>query len=294
MLSLSQAMACDINQSKWLDESDYCSECDDGIENAFKPKELVFDPQTDTHYLPKFPANYTHSIVNEHMRMEGLQYSKRVPFSQLKKSFNLENRDAIVYWMFSITQDLHLSHHTFALATKLFDRLLLNSQIPDEEYNTYAATCMFIAFKLEEEDVTDFCQLIPNYISHVTESRIIRSELAILTKLQFQMKSITPYSYLDLMLPNLMSENTPERNFKINGLCKAAIYSFMMSSDSLKYTSYEIAQSTYNLIQDLMEKIHRTNAPTCQKEIYDSLVLSFSEHGPMVSIFPYLCEFFGI
>ena len=157
--------------------------------------------------------------------------------------------------------------------------------------NIYAATCLFIATKLEDEGPIDYCELFSSFYGDVSVNSIVSCELRILSVLKFDLEVITPFSYLDLFLPEYYNQATPETNFTLKSITIACVYSLLLINCSMNYTSFEISQAVLEISQALIKKEKCISQSECHLKVIESLSVAFDIHGVLRPIFPQLEEY---
>jgi hypothetical protein len=112
------------------------------------------------------------------------------------------DRDAQVRWMCSIATREHFGIDTLSLAVAIFDRVLSVSRVNSKYVNCVALSSLYLAIKVCEE--IDAMPQIGQFITHLNVAystpELLRMEVAILSKLEFDVGVPTVFRFLQVMI----------------------------------------------------------------------------------------------
>lgn len=124
--------------------------------------------------------------------------------------FKPQMRAILLDWLIEVSEVYNLHRDTYYLAMNLFDRYLQATQsLPKEQLQLVGVSCLFIAGKMEEiypPQINEY-----SYVSDgaCEEREIIAKEMAILTKLKWDICPMTPNNWLTVLLQ--LSQISDER-----------------------------------------------------------------------------------
>lgn len=120
------------------------------------------------------------------------------------KGAEMQSRIHMIGWMLDVHAYFGFNALTAFLSVSYFDRFLskhINSRGKIWLLQLVAVGCISLAAKLEETEVPLLLDLQVGELQHVFESCTIqRMELLILSTLNWQMSSVTPFSYIDYLI----------------------------------------------------------------------------------------------
>ncbi|RZC35571.1 G2/mitotic-specific cyclin-2-like, partial [Asbolus verrucosus] len=149
---------------------------------------------------------------------------------RLQKCSNYHYRLLIVNWLIYAHKVLELSETTLFAAVRMFDHMLVATQIPDKKYQLVGITCMWIASKLYDH----YLILVPKLFSlcsgKFSKYQIISTEKEILKVSSFNVNFPDPSTFLFYFLKEVGLENDPKIRF-------SAMFVMEMFTFVLEYTS---------------------------------------------------------
>lgn len=147
-----------------------------------------------------------------------------------------EERDGVVLWLGRLSHDLHFRPEVYFRAANLLDSFLSLMKVRQRFLECVAATCFYIAAKLEErpEAVPSLLEaLVGRYGCACSQADIQRMELLIMKKLEFRLSTVTPLDFLKMFHQVGVSQGqialpeglSPERHLCHMTLCLEAMVS---------------------------------------------------------------------
>ncbi|XP_064636349.1 cyclin-I-like [Lineus longissimus] len=118
-----------------------------------------------------------------------------------------QQRDNAVRWLMQLTDKWNYHPETFCLSVSILDRFLSLVKSHSKYLRCIAATCFYLAAKVQEED-----EVVPGTLEYVVESHcgctaseLLRMERIILNKLQWDLRDVTPLDFLHIFHATLLS-----------------------------------------------------------------------------------------
>lgn len=280
-----------LHFGKWISESKIVTDTSDS-ENA-EEEDLVDTIQiASCNNNEDSPIIYEHAMIVEYKKQESLHRFKNNALPGFNKNYTENDRDILTNWILFTSISLSLTHYTVAVASKIFDYLIESFPLDRNELKIYAATAIFIASKLEEEDTNDICDQLSSAIGDPAKTLIVKTELKILRFLNWNVNFITPFMYIEHFIAHKTSKNSHDLILKLKQLSKAITYSFMLNHASMQFTSFEIACNIFELCLYYTHETHIQPDNECIRHILKSLTIAFDENGALRSKFPYLVSIF--
>ncbi|KAL4230118.1 hypothetical protein ACF0H5_010503 [Mactra antiquata] len=172
------------------------------------------------------------------------------------------HRDEVISWLMCLNSRFHFTPETVALGVAITDRFLSLVKVRPKYIQCVAISCFYIAAKTFEED-----EVIPSAVDLVKTSQcgcavsdILRMEMIILNKLQWNVKTITQIDFLHIIhsllmcyYPQLLEgvvNMTPSRHMSIlsrnvfHCLCNHKMVGFRPITFTLAIISLELEQIT--------------------------------------------------
>ena len=214
-------------------------------------KDLCFLPDTDGDDLEEKILNieetpYLESIFRSYRRNESIKVFRKDYLENVQKDFTPTDRNTAIEWMLSTTTTLFLDIQIILIGAKMFDFIIMNYTVPRSKIMLYAATCLFVASKIEEEDSQNLCQQIALLVNDVTVDDIVAAELDILQLLRFNISFITPFMYVEHLFKR--SDFEDQKNYLLaKDLIEASLYASILSDEFEHYTSETIAYSAISI-----------------------------------------------
>ena len=120
-----------------------------------------------------------------------------------------ELRNLIIKWLAAFCEQCELHRQTFYLSIDYFDRLMSNTRnIPASSLQLVAATCLLIACKFEETQISIMDGLVACSVEDsFSKKDIIKMEVSIADILDWSFFTATPIGVLDSFLETIHTEN---------------------------------------------------------------------------------------
>jgi hypothetical protein len=144
-----------------------------------------------------------------------LEPQQRIKPGDIK--IDLVLRDRTVDWMYEVCEYIVMPNDTldvFVTAVGIFDHFLTYESQSTETFDKIGAACISIAIKYEDDQ--SYQDLISTLADTIVSKKeiIIKWEWIILQRLNFNIRFITPYHFLDYFISNL--EFDPRSKTSIN------------------------------------------------------------------------------
>lgn len=171
-----------------------------------------------------------------------------------------EERDRAALWLVQLSQTFDFAPETYVLAISLVDRVSQLVKIRTKYLRCVAISCLFIAVKTLEDDevVPVTLDLVRKSQCGCSVSEVLRMEVVILDKLNWNVKTITAIDFLHMMhtvmmwrFPHLLTnlkDMTPSRHLALLTrkllmcLCRADLAQDRPSALALALISLELEQ----------------------------------------------------
>lgn len=122
------------------------------------------------------------------------------PVSSTQEITDME-RDKEAFWLIQLSQSFDFAPETYALAISIMDRVSTLVKIRPKYLRCVAISCLYIAAKTLEDDeaIPITLDLVRKSQCGCSVSEILRMELVILTKLDWNPKAVTAIDFLHLI-----------------------------------------------------------------------------------------------
>ncbi|GLJ12130.1 hypothetical protein SUGI_0185050 [Cryptomeria japonica] len=203
----------DASLVAWDDEEVENNGVDDnGVNRSAHPGFGHHEPVAS---LPVFPLEDDESVSllvekeGDHMPQEGYLNSYRI------RTLDLSIRQDAMGWILKVHAYYSFGPLTAYLAINYLDRFLSRYQLPQGKVwmlQLLSVACLSLAAKMEETDVPLLIDLQIGDVKFVFEARTIqRMEGLVLTTLDWRLRSVTPFSFLDYFLHKATGDISPPR-----------------------------------------------------------------------------------
>uniref|UniRef100_A0A6M2EA76 B-like cyclin n=1 Tax=Populus davidiana TaxID=266767 RepID=A0A6M2EA76_9ROSI len=170
------------------------------------PPSIILSPPSDEHTITKL-------IDSESHFMPLSDYLHRCRH----RSIDITARQDSINWILKVYAHYEFRPLTALLSVNYFDRFLSSYSLPENgwPFQLLSVACLSLAAKMEEPDVPlllDLQILEPGFIFE--PKNIQKMELRVMANLNWRLRSITPFDYLDYFISKLPScSSTNPDNF---------------------------------------------------------------------------------
>jgi hypothetical protein len=160
--------------------------------SEYSETEITSDDPDPSSGVPIFDPEYQPLIFFNAERTEAQFKAASGHVRPLKNA----HRTKVMAWLFRVSDKMGFQDETLLLSAVLFDRVAALKRIPLREIQLHAATCLWLASKIEEKltpflsDFTYLCGAI------YSASDFVECEAKILSLLHFSVSSTTPIIYV--------------------------------------------------------------------------------------------------
>ena len=252
-------------------------------------------PQQDfgAQYLPKI-GEYEVPILNKLRQIDKSFHFDFNYCNSIQTNLTRRDRDIITQNILKTGVSCGFSHRIIGLASKIFDRIIQTYPLHRDELNLNAATCLFIANKIEGHEIDDACQVLAQRRTEFKESDIIQQELTICNILNYNIRFVTPFDFLELFLKK--DENLDDYNSYrvLKKLTKAIIYCAMITETSNTFTSEDICMYSLEIANCLMNNNPIPTKSSGLSKIYSIALTCFRDPSNLITlIFPNFSQLFS-
>lgn len=159
-------------------------------------------------------------------------------------------RAILVDWIMEVCEVYQLRRNTYYLALDYIDRfLVLQPSVPKTQLQLLGVTCLYIAAKLEEIYPPNLAEFTYVCDGACTELEIVKSELLILSTLDWNVNPMTPISWLNLFMqtqsmpnkipPQLRQEETDDAILRDLYFPTYSAYNFVLACNIIDLFSLD-------------------------------------------------------
>ncbi|XP_074658754.1 G1/S-specific cyclin-D2-like [Tubulanus polymorphus] len=112
-------------------------------------------------------------------------------------------RKMVSTWMLEVCEEQRTEEEVFPLAMNYMDRFLSTTNIHKTQLQVLGTTCLFIASKLKDTIPLTAEQLVKYTDNSVSFDELMDWELLVVTKLRWDLSSVTAHDFLDQLLCRL-------------------------------------------------------------------------------------------
>ena len=138
-----------------------------------------------------------------------------------QSSINSRARGTVIDWLVQVHSKFHYHLPCLYLAVFFLDSMLLKIDLVPEDYQLLAATSLFLAAKIEEQNPPPIRNLIHDTQNDFTKEDMIEVEKTITTTLDYHLNPILIPHYLSMFL-TFMHANQKEANMTYF-ICEASL-----------------------------------------------------------------------
>ncbi|XP_058821164.1 G1/S-specific cyclin-D2 [Topomyia yanbarensis] len=134
---------------------------------------------------------------------------KQCPNYVVQKDINASARRIVADWMLDLCDEQNCQEEVSLLSLSYMDRFLSQVTIKKTQLQILAAACLLLASKLREPSYKALpVELLVFYTDYsITKKDLIRWELLVLSWLKWDVSTVTPLDFLELLLCRLPIEN---------------------------------------------------------------------------------------
>merc|ERR1712117_202836 len=140
-----------------------------------------------------------HRVFRNMIDTEDFYVSDNNYFENVQKEIKLPMRKLVTDWMLEVCNDQICHVDVFLLSCNIMDRFLSQVNISTRQFQLVAAASMFIASKLVEPCPITGTVLVQYADNSYQLAELLEMELVILSRLKWDLCSITPYAFLEHM-----------------------------------------------------------------------------------------------
>jgi len=211
----------------------YCDEVlTQAEETAFSPdlgyygSEDVNPPhhQKSSEYItamPNFRKAHIDTILLEDSRVfrnmlttEECYVSDNNYFENVQKEIKPHMRKHVTDWMLEVCIDQGCHVDVFLISCNIMDRFLSQVNISKKQFQLVATATIFIASKLVEPFPINGTTLVEYTDNLYQLTELLEMELVILSRLNWDLCAVTPYSFLEYLLRLILGEDTINQSEK--------------------------------------------------------------------------------
>ena len=232
-------------------------------------------------FLPNLSA-YEEPVLKKLRQMDSKMFNMNY-LHTIQTNIQKGDRDLMIQYIIKTGISLGLSHRIIGLAAKIFDNVIQEFPLQRDQLSLTAATCIFMANKLEGYEIDETCQALSQKRNDFQESDIIQQELKIWSLLNFNIRFVSPFDFLDYFLKKQDYSNSYHMYRTLKKLTKCIIYCAMMSEQMNVYTNEQICINSLEIA-----KVVINCNPLPQNEaissLYSIVVKSFNNQSNIISV----------
>lgn len=145
-------------------------------------------------------------------------------FGTVQKEINPSMRKVVAEWIIDLCEEQNCQEEVSLLSLGYMDRFLSLVPIKKTHLQILATACLLLASKLREPSYKALpVELLVFYTDHsITKKDLIRWELLVLSRLKWDVSTVTPLDFLELLLCRLPIENKKCHDISIEKVRKHA------------------------------------------------------------------------
>ena len=275
-------------------------ECKFILDSALSSDFDSSDDEFDTNSVPieqvQIQTDYDPSILKQYSKRELTRNISLKQFLKIQNSVSLTDRNLAQKLIIKCSVLCGFDDSITGLASKMFDYLLCTMEFKKSDLPLLAGTCVFMANKLDGEEIFGVCEKIANIIGTIDETSIINSELKILTALKFNTQFITPLMYAEVLKSNPEFLTTTKLSEQFETITNAIIYStllndkcFDMSGETIALAALKIAKAI--LTNQNLDQISKKIIEPVKDSIVKTLL---TDQNFIYGLFPSIVDYLTI
>lgn len=145
-------------------------------------------------------------------------------FATVQKDISPRMRQVVAEWIIDLCEEQNCQEEVSLLSLSYMDRFLSLVPIRKTHLQILATACLLLASKLREPNYKALpVELLVFYTDHsITKKDLIRWELMVLSRLKWDVSTVTPLDFLELLLCRLPIENKKCHDISIEKVRKHA------------------------------------------------------------------------
>lgn len=158
-------------------------------------------------------------LIDEDRHVRNTNY-----FATVQKEITASMRRVVAEWVMDLCEEQNCQEEVSLLCLSYMDRFLSMVSIRKTQLQILATACLLLASKLREPNYKALpVELLVFYTDHsITKKDLIRWELLVLSRLKWDVSTVTPLDFLELLLCRLPIENKKCHDISIEKVRKHA------------------------------------------------------------------------
>ncbi|KAJ3631229.1 hypothetical protein MTP99_012371 [Tenebrio molitor] len=154
-----------------------------------------------SNYAPKDPNIFNDFRVMKHLLNDESLYTPHTNYFQnVQTDIEPFMRKVVATWMLEVCEEQMCEDQVLPLAVNLMDRFLCVCNIKRQQLQLLGATCLLIASKVRSTNVLPVYLLCAYTDYSVSCELLVSWELLVLSKLKWNVASITGFDYIDQII----------------------------------------------------------------------------------------------
>lgn len=151
------------------------------------------------------PALLRRRVLRNLLRAEERHAAHGPYFGTVQRDIAPHHRRLVAEWMLEVCEDQNCQEEVFPLAMTYLDRFLATCSISKNQLQLLGTACLLLASKLREPSARGLpADVLVFYTANsITLSDLCNWELLVLSKLKWDMATVTPHDFLQLLLARL-------------------------------------------------------------------------------------------
>ncbi|XP_039499448.1 G1/S-specific cyclin-D2 [Drosophila santomea] len=195
------------------------------------------------------PTLYSDRCLENFLKVEEKHHKITDTYFSIQKDITPPMRKIVAEWMMEVCAEENCQEEVVLLALNYMDRFLSSKSVRKTHLQILAAACLLLASKLREPSCRALSvDLLVVYTDNsIYKDDLIKWELYVLSRLGWDLSSVTPLDFLELLMMRLPigSKNFPDINIgKVRGHAQAFISLAAKEHKFAKFSASTIAASS--------------------------------------------------
>ncbi|XP_017082041.1 G1/S-specific cyclin-D2 [Drosophila eugracilis] len=195
------------------------------------------------------PTLYSDRCLENALKAEEKHHQIVDTYFNIQKDITPPMRKIVAEWMMEVCAEENCQEEVVLLALNYMDRFLSSKSVRKTHLQILAAACLLLASKLREPSCRALSvDLLVVYTDNsIYKDDLIKWELYVLSRLGWDLSSVTPLDFLELLMMRLPigSKNFPDINIgKVRGHAQAFISLAAKEHKFAKFSASTIAASS--------------------------------------------------